>query len=246
MHIILLFLSISPIFMCAQKTQSFDRVKALWTIENRKVVKYSIGGSRIAEFSNIEYGPPSIIDASDPFRILLFYSDLQMVVVLSSDANPIGSPFSFNQQITGTITGICRSRVGGFWAYSETNKRVFHFDNSFKQGLHSIKIPQEASGLKLTGMADSSDTLFLGFDNTRVVGLQLYGNKWVNFVINHSEWFSIEQGELWTVDDGTFERYSLKDSGLQISNQKSRCKLPPFIFNRDTLCFDRGRFFRVK
>jgi len=239
-------LSLSPIFMCAQKTQSFDRVKALWTIENRKVVKYSLEGSIIAEYSNIEYGAPSIIDASDPFRILLFYSDLQMVVVLSSDANPIGSPFSFNQQFTGTIKGICRCRVGGFWAYSETNKRAFHFDNSFKQGLPSIKIPQEAFGLELTGMVESSGTLFLGFDNSRVVGVELYGNKWVNFAIYHSKWFSIEQGELWAVDDGKFERYLLKGSGIQISSQKSSCKAPPFIFNRDTLCFDRGRFFRVK
>lgn len=242
-----LFLLIFPVFLQAnaQRTQSFDGINFLWQITSTGVIKIDRSGRTVVEYSNLKFGAPTQIDATDPFRILLFYYNLQMVIVLSSSATEIGAPFYFNQQRTGTVKTICRSKSGGFWVYSETLKKLIRFDNFFVQTGQPIVISNFHQGNELNSMEETNDWIYLGYNNEQLVAVSLYGNRSRVLDIPYDNAFSVVQNEVWAVKGGTFFRYSLSENTI-IGKTYTTCSSPPIIFSGDTLCFDRGRFFRVK
>lgn len=78
--------------------------------------KVSSSGVLMAQFQDSRFGRIGSIDASDPMEILLFYPDLQVVLLLDRSLTPINR---INVTTLGLsfVRSICRSNDKSFWLF---------------------------------------------------------------------------------------------------------------------------------
>lgn len=103
-------------------TDKLQQIYAV-TLQNT-VIKYTPGGdSSYREqyrFSNNTLGELGYIDATDPFNLLLYYPDYQLVVTLDRTLNQTGS-FSLIEVGVVQARAVGLSNDGNIWVYDDAN-----------------------------------------------------------------------------------------------------------------------------
>ncbi len=121
------------------KAQSIatDQLKNLYAIhENGSVEKYDADGNLLFVFNDRNFGSPALIDASKPFKLLLFYPDHQLIRLLDNSMSEIGS-INLLQLGFQNVNAICSSLDANVWIYDEINFRLKKFDDEMKMIVQS-------------------------------------------------------------------------------------------------------------
>jgi hypothetical protein len=237
----LLIYAALPLVCFSQVLVSTDGMGSIWTISGSKVQKLNSQGISICEYSNRIFGEPSHIDASDPFRILIFYSLPQVVVVVNSNAEELGVPFQLNMLSIGSIGLVCRSNQGGFWAFSAFKNRLVHVDNSFSPSGQHINLGKLQRQTNPSQIIESNGVIYLGYENRYISRIDLYGDNSPTIEIPHSGPFSINRNELWVTVSGKIFSYSLSRTNSKLYELSCNCSSLPVINQTDTVCISNKK-----
>ena len=71
---------------------STDQLGNFYIIKNSELIKNNANNNQTLRYSNNLFGKISSIDASDPFRILVFNKDFNKIVFLDKNLTEITSP----------------------------------------------------------------------------------------------------------------------------------------------------------
>jgi hypothetical protein len=234
---------LSTKLLVAQAPVAADGLGNIWAVRGNAVFKYSSNGTPIYEYSNRELGPPSSIDAGDPFRVLLFSKPNQRAAVISSDATLLGNVFNFGNSPYGEILILCRSSQGGIWAYSSSTKQLIHFNNFFAPTGQRVNVLRLGFKTEPTHIVDADGIIYLAFDGKYIARITSYGKSLTSFAINHHGVFSVQKKELWITQNGIILRYSIVNANPIFPSLECDCNSPPIIAGSDTTCFDGRQFF---
>jgi hypothetical protein len=169
----------------AQTDTSFRLVRTLkgdivhFTIDNldniyvlnsqNQVKKYNANGDSVAVFNDIrKYGRASLIDVSNPLKVLLYYRDFATVVMLDRFLNPVNTVDLRKQNIFQAKT-IAQSYDNKIWVYDE-------LENKLKKIGEDGKLLQETPDFRLLldqsvnpgKIADENQYVYL-YDSTKGV-----------------------------------------------------------------------------
>ncbi|MDB4297254.1 hypothetical protein N9901_00720 [Flavobacteriaceae bacterium] len=96
------------------------------------------------EYQNLQYGTPTDIDTNNPLEIMVYYQDLQQLVVLDNRLNFINSytiPFG--------ISHIANAGNNTLWIYNTLNSRIQRYNlNNQTIELSSLPLKNEIIDLK--------------------------------------------------------------------------------------------------
>lgn len=180
----LLFYSITPntsftfitTVMAEYDFYASDSFENIYLIKGQQIEKYSNQGKKLKSYSNNYLGNISCTDASDPFRILLFYKDFNQLLFLDNNLAEIRSPISLDDLEINDAELVCSSNLGGFWVYDNTNTQVLYFNNALQKTAQSIRISSIAEFTTPPNkLIEKNDFIYLNFPDEGVLVFDKFG-----------------------------------------------------------------------
>ncbi len=113
------------------KAKSFetDQLKNIYVLDSAgTVTKYSENTDSIYFFNDRTYGSPLSMDATKPFKFILFYRDQQFVKMLDKTMSEIGS-INLLQLGFQYVNAVCSSADANIWLYDEVNFKLKKLDD---------------------------------------------------------------------------------------------------------------------
>ena len=260
-------LSILFIWSCtmaaAQTDSSFQFVKTVkgdivtFTVDNldyiyllgstNQVKKLNANGDSVAVFNNVRrYGQASLIDVSNPLKVLLYYSDFATIVVLDRMLN-VRNTIDLRKQNILQVRAIGQSYDNKIWIYDEVDNKLKKIDEDgtllwetpdFRQLFGEVLMPQKIFDQdQYVYLYDSARAVFVfdyygalknkipisGWQNFKVAGKYIYGSKDNRLFRYNTKTLTIDEwkmpGELYLSHAFNFSAtrlYALKEDTIEI------------------------------
>jgi len=194
-RVIYLSLIILSIFCCkegeAQEpvhtfSESFEMVASdplghFYLIREGQINKVDSLGKVLYTFSDPGKGNVSWLDASDPFRILVYFRSFNQVLFLDRTLSPLGDPVRLDNLEIFIPAGICRSSQGGFWLVDQTSGSLVHLDSELK-----YRVNIRLSGIEMDRdeawfpMLEWKERLYICHPERQVFQFDLFGKHLKN------------------------------------------------------------------
>lgn len=88
-----------------------------------EVMKYSPDGQLLFQYTNNRLGELTLVDASNPFNILLYYANFQIAITLDRTLNKTGE-FQLFQLGLINPAAVCVSNDNHLWVFDEVNDQL--------------------------------------------------------------------------------------------------------------------------
>ena len=201
----------------AQTDSSFQFVKTIngdivsFTVDNldyiylmgstNQIKKLNANGDSVAVFNNVrKFGQASLIDVSNPLKVLLYYSDFATIVVLDRMLN-VRNTIDLRKQNILQVRAIGQSYDNKIWLYDEVENKLKKIDEDgkllwetpdFRQLFGDVLMPQKIFDQdQYVYLYDSARAVFVfdyygalknkipisGWQNFKVAGKYIFGSK---------------------------------------------------------------------
>ena len=247
----------------AQTDSSFQFVKTVkgdivtFTVDNldyiyllgttNQVKKLNANGDSVAVFNNVRrYGQASLIDVSNPLKVLLYYSDFATIVVLDRMLN-VRNTIDLRKQNILQVRAIGQSYDNKIWLYDELDNKLKKIDEDgkllwetpdFRQLFGEVLMPQKIFDQdQFVYLYDSARAVFVfdyygalknkipisGWQNFKVAGKYIFGSKDNKLFRYNTRTLTVDEwkmpGELYLSHAFNFSAtrlYALKDDTIEI------------------------------
>lgn len=139
-NIFLVLLSLFALTLQAQKDSTYLRVGVIrgdivdFTVDNLDYVylltgtdqlkKYNAAGDSVAVFNNVKkYGKVSLIDASNPLKVLLYYKDFSTIVILDRLLS-VRNTIDLRKQGIFQVNAVAQSYDNNVWVFDEGDSKL--------------------------------------------------------------------------------------------------------------------------
>ena len=219
-----------------------DNLDNIYIINSRnRIKKIDANGDSIAVFNDItKFGTITLIDASNPLKILLYYKDFSTIVVLDRFLN-IRSSIDLRKQNIFQVKAIGLSYDNKIWLYDELDNKLKKIDEDgrllletpdFRLLFGKAPTPQKIFDEdKYVYLYDSAQAVFV-FDYYGALKNKILINGWENFKVAGKYIFG--------TSNNTLHRYDISSFRLD------DWKLPEQIYKSRSFNFTTNRLYVLK
>ncbi len=139
-----------------------DKLGNLYLANKNFIWLYNSKGDSIASFNSRRYGEISSIDATDPYKVLVFFSDYNLILFLDNYLSINGEPVDLQELGFDQISMACQSRTTGIWIYDPIKQKAIHLDDNYRVTKETVNLYQWFNKrINPTSMIEYNNTLFL-------------------------------------------------------------------------------------
>lgn len=255
------WITISLLLVCsagaAQNDSSFQFVKAVWgdivsfSVDNldniyllnssNQVKKLNSNGDSVAVFNDVKkFGQASLIDVSNPLKLLLYYRDFSTIVVLDRLLN-VRNIIDLRKQNIFQARAIGLSYDNKIWIYDEVENKLKKIDEDgtllqetpdFRQLFDQAPVPQKIFDQdQYVYLYDSTQAVFV-FDYYGTLKSKVSLTGWNNFKVTGKYMFGSR--------DNRLLRYDIR------SLKTDEWKLPDELYRSISFNFSSARLYALK
>lgn len=219
-----------------------DNLDNIYVLNSRnQVKKYNSNGDSIAIYNDVKkFGQATLIDVSNPLKVLLYYKDFATVVMLDRFLNSVNS-FDLRKQNIFQAKAIGQSYDNKIWVYDE-------LENKLKKVGEDGKLIQETPDFRLLlGVAPSPIKIF---DENRYVYVydsvygvyvfDYFGALKNNIMIDHWQNFKVAGKYIFGSKADMLFRYEIS------SFRYDEWKMPEQIYESKAFNFSSSRLYALK
>jgi hypothetical protein len=214
-------------FAKAQEDTSFQKVKTIkgdivaFTVDNldniyllsstNQVKKINSNGDSVAIFNDVKkFGQATLIDVSNPLKVLLYYRDFATIVVLDRFLT-IRNTIDLRKQNILQVKAIAQSYDNKIWLYDEVESKLKKIDEDgtllletpdFRQLFGSAPSPQK--------IFDQDQFVYLSDSTQEVFVFDYYGALKHKIMISHWKNFKVAGRYIFGSRNNTLYRYDIK------------------------------------
>lgn len=225
-----------------------DNLDNIYILNNRnQIKKINANGDSVAVYNDVrKFGTATLIDVSNPLKVLLYYKDFTTIVVLDRLLN-VRNSIDLRKQNILLAKAIGQSYDNKIWVYDELENKLKKIDEEgsllletadfrllLGQSVIPVKIFDENKFVYLCDPvlgiyvfdyygAVKNNIMITGWQNLKVVGNYIFGSRadtLYRYEINtfrYDEWKLPEQLSYSKAFSFTFTRlYALKSDGIEI------------------------------
>ena len=254
---ILLGLLLLPAISIAQADPAFHHIKTIngdivdFTVDNldniyvlnsrNQIKKFNANGDSGGIYNDVKkFGKATLIDVSNPLKVLLYYKDFATVVMLDRFLNPVNS-IDLRKQNILQAKAIGQSYDNKIWVYDE-------LENKLKKVGEDGKLIQETPDFRLLlGAAPSPIKIF---DENRYVYVydsiygvyvfDYFGALKNNIMIDHWQNFKVVGKYIFGSRSDTLFRYEISTFRLD------EWKMPEAIYKSNAFNFSSTRLYALR
>ena len=241
----------------AQKDSSFTLIKTItgdiveFTVDNldniyilnsrNQVKKLNSNGDSVAVYNDVrKYGQASLLDVSNPLKVLLYYKDFATIVVLDRFLNAVNT-IDLRKQNIYQAKAIGQSYDNRIWVYDE-------LENKLKKVDDDGKILQETSDFRLLfGQAplpqkifDHDQYVYLYDSAQAVFVFDYYGTLKNKILISRWNNFKVAGKYIFGANGDVLHRYEIRTFHLD------EWKMPEQISKSRSFNFSSSRLYALK
>jgi hypothetical protein len=172
---------------------------------------YTNTGDSLAAFNSRKYGAISHVDATNPYEILVFFSDYNLILFLDNYLSNNGKEIDLQSHGYDQISNACKSRANGIWIYDAIQQRAIHLDNSYKKDKETLNLSQWFNErVTPSQLLEFNNQLFIGSPQAVYV-FDHFGTFKKKIPLVNVNDFQLVNEELRYMRDSVFCSYSPKD-----------------------------------
>jgi hypothetical protein len=254
---ILLPLFFFATFAHAQVDTSFQLVKTIngdivaFTVDNldniyllsstNQLKKLNANGDSIAIFNDVKkFGQATLIDVSNPLKVLLYYRDFATIVVLDRYLN-IRNTIDLRKQNILQVRAISQTYDNKIWVYDEIENKLKKIDEDgtllqetpdFRQLFDPAPVPQK--------IFDEEQYVYLYDSSLAVYAFDYYGALKNKILISHWHNFKVSGKYIFGSSSSSLFRYNIKTFRVD------EWKLPEEIFQAKAFNFTTSRLYALR
>jgi hypothetical protein len=119
-----------------------DPLGNLYIIKENFIWLYNNKGDSIGAFNSRKYGNISLVDATNPYKILVFFQDYNMLLFLDNYLSQNGEPIDLQDLGFDQVVMACQSRENGFWIFDQLKQKAFRLNANFQVTHETVNLPQ--------------------------------------------------------------------------------------------------------
>ena len=182
-----------------------------------KIIKLSKEGKKLFEYNNRRLGQVRTIDATNPFNILVYYSDLATIVLLDRTLSAIKEINLFDLNIF-EVQAIGLSNDNLIWIYDPIESQLKKINNEGDILFQSRHLNQAVkSTLNINFLIERNNRLYLNDPSKGIFVFDNFGQLQEQLPITGLHQFQLLQEQLIYLKDGLIHYYNLETGETQIS-----------------------------
>ena len=196
---------------------------------SNQLKKINANGDSAPIFNDVKkYGRATLVDVSNPLKVLLYYRDFATIVVLDRFFN-IRNTVDLRRQNLLQVRAIGQSYDNRIWVYDEVDNKLKKIDEEgnllletpdFRQLFPVTPVPQKIFDQdQLLYLYDSAQAVFV-FDYYGTLKNKILISGWENFKVSGKYIFGSKNGKLYRYDIRTY-RYDEWDLPAAISGSRA-------------------------
>ena len=201
MYLLLLFSSVSfsqSKFKLISKIESktnfmtSDNQGNLYLIKENELVKFDKTGKQLYKFSNKNFGNIDFVDASNMFKILVFYKNFSQVVFLDNTLSLTGEPVSLDKIDFPQAQLVCTSHNNGIWLFNQQNFELVRLDQNLEKTQQTGNLNALLNiNLQPTNLLEYDNKIYLNNPTTGILIFDIYGTYFKTISIKNAEQFQV-------------------------------------------------------
>lgn len=219
-----------------------DNLDNIYILNSRnQVKKINANGDSVAVYNNVrKFGQATLIDVSNPLKVLLYYKDFATVVMLDRFLNVVNTVDLRKQNIL-QANAIAQSYDNKIWVYDEMNSKLKKVDENGK-------LLQETPDFRLlldvvvqpVKIIDENKYVYLYDSAAGVFVFDYYGSLRNNIMITGWQNFKVAGKYIYGSKADVLYRYDITDF------QYDEWKLPGQLTGSLSFNFTAGRVYALK
>jgi len=198
-----------------------DQLGSLYLIKNSEIARIDQNNSTQYKYNNNLFGKISSVDASDPFRILIFNKDFNKITFLDNKLSEITGSISIDNLGFYNVTAVCQSGDGGFWIFDQNLYRIVYFNsnlNSTKKSSQFSSVLRNRDDHKEVFMLEKNDYIYLGIEGEGVLQFDSYGTYLKTFPIKECLSFQVIDGNIVYLQNEEIVFYNIEKNEKKLIN----------------------------
>ncbi len=217
-----------------------DPLKNIYIITNKnEVLKYDGDGYFDSRFSFKKFGKIGSVDVSNPFKIILYYTDYQCIVTIDAALNPIKTIF-LNDMGIANAAAIASGDDGQIWIYDSGVNKISRFSvdaTGFKLAYKSNALTQNLSSMQLGQMLIRNNNIYVNVPAKGIFVFDQLGQYLKTLDIKNASGLQIIENQLFYKQDNKLFRFNLQ------SLAKSAINLPDGVTGDRYMQIQKGRMY---
>ncbi len=217
---------------------SVDQLGNFYLVVKNNIIKYDRDGKHINQYSNQRYGEISSIDATDPYKIVVFYEDFRVIIILDNQLSENGSPLDMQFSDFDQPVLACRAYNTGVWMFDQLLYKLYRLTLSLVEVQSTGNLTQ-ILGYKLQPnfMMEYNNTLYVNNPESGILVFDQFGTYTKNISIKNLERFQVTEKAIFYIENEQIKKYSFKN--LEIES------LPLPESSIKSLSVDKNRLFII-
>lgn len=121
---------------------SSDHMGNVYLAHKNTLWMYNSLGDSLRSYNTKQYGDISFIDATNPYKILVFHKDYGILQFLDNFLSQNAAPINLQELGFDMAQLACHSRENGFWVYDWTEQKVVRMDNNLRVTHQTVNLRQ--------------------------------------------------------------------------------------------------------
>ena len=155
-----------------------DQFGNFYLTEKDQIIKIDSTGKQLYSFSDPESGNIDYIDASDPFRLLVYYKDYNQLAYLDKTLSPLGDKIGLDEINIFKPLGIAKSSRGGFWIIDGSSTSLIYINRKLNSELKINISGLDADNLDTWHpVLEWKDRLYICVPGKHILQFDLFGTQ---------------------------------------------------------------------
>jgi hypothetical protein len=215
-----------------------DPLNNIYVVTHKnEILRYDNTGFFESCYTNKKLGKLGFVDATLPFKVLLYYRDFQTVMLVDRDLNSLGS-LNFNELNVLQPTAVTMSDDGNIWVF-DAGKNLFlrfNFQNGVATpSLESPIVPFR--GQSPTQLTFRNNTLYANVPNKGIYVFDRFGKFQRLLDVKDASFFQVIDDIIFYKRETSFFNFNLKT----LVNQA--IKLPEGVVGTQPMRMEKNRLF---
>jgi len=219
-----------------------DKLQNVYVItEGGEFIKYTPEGKEIARYNNFSLGNPQLVDATNPFQILLYFPEFMTVVTLDNTLNEAARYELFDLLDVNEVEALCFANDGNVWLYDPTTFTLKKINRNSEVLLESENFTLIFDELPQPNfLIERNNYLYMNDPERGIFVFDVYGAYENLIPITDLETIQVVDEQLVYAKKGTLQGFH-----TQMLYTRS-LELPREAEEQDRISIERNRIFVVK
>lgn len=119
-----------------------DRLGNLYLYDKNFIHMYNNNGDSITSFNSRRFGEISTVDATDPYKILVFFANYNLIIHLDNYLSLNGEELDLQARDYDQVNLACQSRTVGLWIFDQLRQKAIHLNETFEADKETVNLYQ--------------------------------------------------------------------------------------------------------